>query len=76
MFSSGSPLQMLFCGKSFTLAGTETNTLFFWGSKSKKKTDNGSEKNDTECEKKEKKGHKRQPSESLSVESSDSTLAG
>lgn len=66
---------MLFCGKCFTLAGTETNTLYFWGSKSKKKSDNGGEKNDSEFEKKEKKGHKRQPSESLSVESADSVLA-
>ena len=65
---------MLFCGKSFMLAGTETNTLFFWGSKPKKKSDNGGEKTDSECEKKEKKGHKRQPSESLSVESADCAL--
>lgn len=64
---------MVFCGDGFTVAGTNENDLFFWGTRPSDRRRSQSEsgdKTDTEvaCNRK----HKRNPSGSLSIGSADS----
>ena len=64
---------MVFCGDGFTVAGTNENDLFFWGTRPSDRRCSQSEsgdKTDTEvaCNRK----HKRNPSGSLSIGSADS----
>lgn len=64
--------QMIFCGKGFTLAGTNDNDLYFWGTRPadyRRSQSESGEKTDTEgsC-----KRHMRNPSGSLSIGSADS----
>lgn len=63
---------MIFCGKGFTLAGTNDNDLYFWGTRPadyRRSQSESGEKTDTEgsC-----KRHMRNPSGSLSIGSADS----
>lgn len=64
---------MIFCGDGFTVAGTNENDLFFWGTRPsdhRRSQSESGDKTDTEggCSRK----HKRNPSGSLSIGSADS----
>ncbi|XP_048580556.1 uncharacterized protein LOC5518663 isoform X2 [Nematostella vectensis] len=67
-------VTMVFCGYGFTVAGTNDNTLYFWGSRPvrrpRKQSDNG-EKTDSETSSVTKR-HKRNASGSMSICSGDS----
>ena len=64
---------MIFCGDGFTVAGTNENDLFFWGTRpteNRRTQSESGDKTDTEgagCRK-----HKRNPSGSMSIGSADS----
>jgi len=64
--------QMIFCGNGFTLAGTNDNDLYFWGTRpteNKRTQSESGDKTDTEGSNRK---HMRNPSGSLSIGSADS----
>lgn len=65
--------QMVLCGEGFTMAGTNDNTLYFWGCRPSRRARKASETGDkTDTETASVKKHKRNASGSMSIGSADS----
>jgi alpha-tubulin suppressor-like RCC1 family protein len=63
---------MVLCGDGFTMAGTNDNTLYYWGSRPSRQRHASETGDKTDTEPASVKKHKRNASGSMSIGSSDS----